>query len=447
MNKPDENTGTPPRRTYKGQAPVSGEVIKIEYGETIRGGREIKSMEIKPDTKESWDNIKKYPDAIINNTPQGQTATLTFAPSKYYESKDIPPQPLHRQARGYMKTTASLVGKDMSEGRSLFTLPSYDYDLKALKETLSQKTAITGNLLLTLWQANKNDKGYYVIDNLAEIANLLQIAPQDLKLYLIYLGGYQYPIIKTGLNKQGKRIISFSSDKLFYIKFNMRLEKGESEATFTKDERIGNNYVNFIRNRDIDTIDIMPSVSIQEELQGKGLGNVLTDDAFVAFCLDLSELAYKLFCFSGSNKPSFKIGFDKLIAKKYLNLEKQVYGVRDTAGKRKSAGQGRARVLKRIQEALKELLDKGHLVSWAYDEATGLFSWTYSNKIIKHKELLTIKAEPEALKKEQNSPAGIATGRQARADKTGHNKPVAIDTERQSIDTERQSIDTERQAK
>lgn len=318
----------------------------------------------------------------ITVSPEIPTST------KFYKSKDAPSPTLSRQARGYLKTTASLVGKEMSEGRSLFTLPSYDYDLKALKETLSQKTAITGNLLLTLWQANKNDKGYYVIDNLVEIANLLQIAPQDLKLYLIYLGGYQYPIIKMGLNKQGKRIISFSSDKLFYIKFNMRLKDGESEATFTKDDRIGNNYVNFIRDRDIDTIDIMPSVSIQEELQGKGLGSVLTDDSFVAFCLGLSELAYKFFCWSGSNKPSFKIGFDKLISKKHLNLEKQVYGVKDARGKRKSAGQGKARVLKRIQEALKELLDKGHLVKWAYDEATDTFSWTYSNKIIKHKELL-----------------------------------------------------------
>ena len=332
-----------------------------------------------------------------------------MTPKKYYESKDKPAPTLHRQARGYMKTTASLVGKDMSERRSLFTLPTYDYDIRALKETLSQKTAITGNLLLNLWQANRNDKGYYVIDNLVEIANLLQIAPQDLKLYLIYLGGYQYPIIKTGLNKQGKRIISFSSDKLFYIKFNMRLKKGESEATFTKDDRIGNNYVNFIKNRDIDTIDIMPSASIQEELQGKGLGNVLTDDAFVAFCLDLSELAYKLFCFSGSNKPSFKIGFDKLIAKKYLNLEKQVYGVKDATGKRKSAGQGKARILKRIQEALKELLDKGHLVKWAYDETRDFFSWTYSSKMIKHKELLPLKVEAGQLLKAEPEQAGQDT--------------------------------------
>jgi hypothetical protein len=304
-----------------------------------------------------------------------------------------------------MKTTASLVGKDMSEERNLFTLPSYDYDTRALKDTLTKNTAITGNLLLALWQANKqtNTDGddIYTIDNLTSIADLLHITPQDLKIYLIYLGGYQYPIIKAGVNKQGKRIISFSSDKLFYIKFNMRLKNGETEATFTKDDRIGNNYVNFIRDRDIDTVEITPSKNIIAELQGKGLGNVLVDDIFVAFCLDLSELAYKLFCLSGSNKPSYKIHFNKLITKKYLNLEKQVYGAKDTMGKRKSAGQGKARVLKRIEEALKELLDKGHFVKCTYDKEQDLFEWTYANKIIKHKELL---AEAEETKQDKTPP-------------------------------------------
>jgi hypothetical protein len=175
----------------------------------------------------------------------------------------------------------------------------------------------------------------------------------------------------------------------------MRLKDGETESTFTNDDKIGNNYVNFIKDRDIKSVEVAPSKSIIEEYQGKGLGNVLVDDAFISFCLGLSELAYKLFSFSGSNKPTFNISFVKLVSKKYLNLEKQVKGVYDAKGKRKSAGQGKARVLKRIQDALTELQSKGHFTSWAYDEGKDAFSWTYSNKIIKHKALLPIKTRAE----------------------------------------------------
>ena len=329
------------------------------------------------------------------------TVSVAPAPSKYYEAKDKAEPPLHRQARGYMKTTASLVGKDMSEERSLFTLPSYDYDTKTLKDTLSKNTAITGNLLLALWQKNKDTGDIYTIDNLTAIADLLHITPQELKIYLIYLGGYQYPVVK--FNKE-TRILSVYHDKLFFVKFNMRLKQSERESDFTNDNKVGNNYVSFIKDRDISTVEISPSKSVIEEIAGKGLGNVLVDDNFVAFCLDLSELAYKLFCFSGSNKPSFKITFDKLINKKHLNLEKQVYGVRDNTGKRKSAGQGKKRVLVRIREALKELLDKGHLTGWTYDEVKDLFSWTYSNKIIKHKELLPAPVKIGAGETRQDTP-------------------------------------------
>jgi len=339
--------------------------------------------------KKRFELIQEVEDDIITiQDPTNSTAGST----KIFITPEKQPLPLHRQARGYMKTTASLVGKDMEQERSLFTLPSYDYDTKALKDVLSKNTAITGNLLLALWQKNKNEQGIYTIESLTTIADLLHITPQELKIYLIYLGGYQYPVVK--FNKE-TRILSVYHDKLFFVKFNIQLKDGETQNSFTNDDRIGNTSVNFIRDRDIKSIDISPSKSIIEEYQGKGLGNVLVDDAFISFCLGLSELAYKLFSFSGSNKPTFTIRFDKLISKKYLNLEKQVKGVYDTTGKRKSAGQGKARVLKRIQEALTELKSKGHFTSWAYDEARDMFSWTYCNKIIKHKELLPLKIKPE----------------------------------------------------
>lgn len=307
-------------------------------------------------------------------------------PIRSFTIPEKPLPPMHKQARSYLKTSANIVGRDMKQ--TLFTLPAYQGNINPFKKVLSKNTAIMGNLLLALWQKNKDENGVYTINNLTEIARLMKTRPQELKVYLLCLAGYQYPITK--FNKE-TRILSIYSDKLFYIKFNMRFKKGEDEDSFNNDYRTGTNYINFIRDRFVKSVEITPSASLIEGLEGKGLGNVLVDDNFVAFSLGLSDLAYKLFCFSGSNKPTFKIGFRKLTSKKYLNLGKQIYGIYDDKGKRIRAGQGKKRILENIKIAFTELLDKGHLKEWEYNEIKDQFNWVYSDKFIKHKELLSKK--------------------------------------------------------
>jgi len=337
---------------------------------------------------------------------------------KFFNPNIKAPQQLHRQPRGYLKTSASLVGKDTSQQKSLFDIPHFDTAIKPYKETFTKMTAITGNLLLALWQANKDDKNTYKITNLSEIAGVLGTTTQELKLYLIYLGGYQRPITKLEIikeaGKKDKRILSIYSDKISHIEFNTRLKDNEKEEDFNDDARIGTGYLSFIKDRDIESVDIMPSKSIQEELEGQGLGNVLVDDSFVAFSLGLSDLAYKLFCFSGSNKPTFKIGFSKLIDKKYLSLNSQVYGTFNKAGIRTKKGAGKVRILQTIKDALTELKDKGHLAKWQHDEQTDFFNWTYTDVVIKHKELLK-KGHTKALNPPEQTKETDQTGQ----DETG----------------------------
>ena len=152
---------------------------------------------------------------------------------------------LHKQARGYLKTTASLVGKDTSQQKSLFEIPHFDTAINPYKEVLTKMTAITGNLLLALWQANKDDKNIFTITNLSEIARQLGAEPKELKLYLIYLGGYQRPLTQLKIvkeqGKKDKRILSIYHDKIFYIKFNIRLKDTERETDFNNDARVGTN--------------------------------------------------------------------------------------------------------------------------------------------------------------------------------------------------------------
>ena len=311
-------------------------------------------------------------------------------------------------AKSAKKTEKENNNDNDNNNNNNFEIPHFDTAINPYKEVLTKMTAITGNLLLALWQANKDDKNIYRITNLnlSDIARQLGVEPKELKLYLIYLGGYQRPLTQLKIvkeqGKKDKRILSIYHDKIFYIKFNIRLRDTERETDFNNDARVGTNYLNFIKDRDIESVEVMPSLSLQEELQGSGLGNVLVDDNFVAFSLGLSDLAYKLFCFSGSNRPTFKITFIKLIGKNYLNLEKQL------------KKQGKPRILQTIKNALTELQTKSHLKKWDYNEQTELFSWTYTDAVIKHKELLKEKVKTLKL----DTPKPEETG-QTGQDETG----------------------------
>jgi hypothetical protein len=88
-------------------------------------------------------------------------------------------------------------------------------------------------------------------------------------------------------------------------------------------------------------------------------------------------MAYKLLCFTGSNRPKGHYKFDTLIRPRFLNLERQL------------KKQHKARVLESIIKGGTELVDKGHLKIWGYDEGKDLFFWEYTDKVIKHPESTT----------------------------------------------------------
>jgi len=306
------------------------------------------------------------------------------------EVEEAPKERLHKQPRGLLKTSGSSVGRD-KESVSLFSLQTYDDSINPTKYILSRNTSITAHYLMDLWQINqKNDAGYYVINNLSEIAKPLNIIPQELKNYIAYLSAYYYPVIKKEKTEKGKTRISISNDFLFSVKWNFLLKDSEYDKIRSDDEKVGTRLSYYLKNVPIESIEIKPNPYFIEELEGRGLGNILVSDDFLAFSQGLSDIAYKIFSLSGSNKPHFKIGFKKLIGKKYLNLESQLYGVKNDRGKRIRAGKGKPHILEKIKDGFIELKDKGHIKSWSYEEDTDFFIWEYTNKIFKHKELYTV---------------------------------------------------------
>jgi hypothetical protein len=274
---------------------------------------------------------------------------------------------LHKQPRGYLKTTAKLVGRSTDE-KTLFSLPEIvpESGGNFLREVISRNTAILGNYLLQLWQQNGEEA--LVINNLSPIADIMGNSNYEIKVYLLYLGGYVYPIVDK--DKDG---LTITTEQLFKVKFryNSKVATKYSEGDYTE---VGGGITKFIKDEPIECIEITPSPLFIKAIQGKGLGNVLVvNDKFIKLALSLSDIAYKILTYSASNKPSQRIADKNLI--KHLGLEKQI------------KTQGKPRVRTTILKGLKELKDKGHIKSYDYKEATAMYVFTYSDKYVRHKEL------------------------------------------------------------
>jgi hypothetical protein len=274
---------------------------------------------------------------------------------------------LHKQPRGYLKTTAKYVGKATDEA-TLFSLP----DIGAteggnfLREVISRNTAILGNYLLQLWQ--QKGGGELVIDNLSPIAEIMGNSNYEIKIYLLYLGGYVYPIIDKDENG-----LTLTTEQLFKIKFRYS-SKVRDKYDAGKYTEIGSGLTKFIKDEPIDSIEITPSPLFIKALEGKGLGNVLVvNDKFVKLALSLTDIAYKIFTYSASNKPSQKIAEDNLV--KHLGLERQI------------KAQGKPRIRATILKGLQELQDKEHIKNYSYEEATGMYLFTYSDIYVRHQAL------------------------------------------------------------
>jgi len=301
-------------------------------------------------------------------------SSFTAKEPKIVKGGNIPEIPikevdkLHRQPRNYLKTTAKLVGKSTDE-TTLFTLPqavNTESGGSFLRDVISRNTAILGNYLLQLWQQSGEDE--LVIDNLSPIAEIMGNSNYEIKIYLLYLGGYVYPII----DKDQSGGLTLTTEQLFKIQFRYNKRIADKYKAGELNE-IGSGLTKFIKDEPIESISIKPSSLFIKALDGKGLGNVLTvNDKFVKLALSLTDIAYKILSYSSSNKPNKKINEDSLI--KDLGLEKQV------------KTQGKPRIRATILKGFKELQDKEHIKNYSYEEATGMYVFTYSDRFIRHKD-------------------------------------------------------------
>jgi hypothetical protein len=281
---------------------------------------------------------------------------------------------LHKQPRNLLKTVGQSIG-NTTDSVNIFTLPykaEQGISIMELKEEISKNTGALAFYLIQKYQENNNKP--LEINNLNSIAEVMNCNNYRLKLYLLYLGGYVYPLIDR--DEITKELI-LTNEQLFIIEFRYSkkvadkydVKNGEIQGV----ERVGNNFLNFIKDEPLDRVIITPSKRFIKALEGKGLGNILTvNNTFVGLILELTDIATKILCYTSSNQPNWKISEDNLI--KSLGLIKQL------------KKQGRPRIRATILKGLQELNKKGHIKSYEYNELTNIYSYTYSDKYVKHKK-------------------------------------------------------------
>jgi len=291
---------------------------------------------------------------------------------------------LHKQPRNLLKTVAQRIS-NTTEEPTLFTLPQKIEPgggaIGNIKEEISKNTGALAFYLIQRYQQNNNKA--LEIDNLRPIAEVMNCNNYRLKLYLLYLGGYVYPLVDR--DEETKELV-LTNEQLFKIEFRYSQKIADKysvkpDGVIDGVERIGNNFLSFIKDEPLERVIITPSPLFIKALEGKGLGNILTvNDKFVGLILELTDIATKLLSYSASNRPTWKIAEDNLV--KHLGLTKQI------------KKQGRPRVRAIILKGLQELQDKEHIKSYSYEEATGMYSYTYSDKYVRYKQSKKDKKEP-----------------------------------------------------
>ena len=284
---------------------------------------------------------------------------------------------LSKMPLSLMKTASRITGRDIGQ-RSFFKNPYYDENPTPQVEKLPQNTMMVAQELILSWQTRKDKGGAYVIKSLNEMAEKLGMTPQKLKIHLVKLGGFFIPFAQRVEVKRGgktKGAIEFGNDRPFDIRFIVLDEEDTRDS-----ERIGTRYSSYPKGAYTYQVKVILSPPLQQALEGAGLGYVLASEGFIPFVKDLSEMAYKIFNFSGSNTPKRGrqgIRFEVLIKQENLDLESRV------------AKRGKGNVIREIQIALEELKNGGHITKWEYiKEKDDLFKWSYSDFIIKHKEFI-----------------------------------------------------------
>ena len=92
----------------------------------------------------------------------------------------------------------------------------------------------------------------------------MQNSNYEIKIYLLYLGGYVYPIVEKG--EDG---LTLTIEQLFKIKFKYGKKSANKYIDGDEPEQIGSGLTAFIKDEPIEYITVEPSSLLIKALEGK----------------------------------------------------------------------------------------------------------------------------------------------------------------------------------
>jgi hypothetical protein len=278
---------------------------------------------------------------------------------------------VYKSPRAYARTVAQIVKRER-EQPSLFNASG----LLSLEET--HRTAITRNAAVLgtyLFQLLKSEEETITVRNLTALAELFNTTNSEIKLYLLALGGFTYPVVTLENDNLRLSVEQFFKIEIIYGKKTQeRYRRGELTQA-------GTNLLTMLVNEAPTEIRITPNRNFLISLTGKGQGyTLLKQNKYVKLSLQLTDLGYKLQEYSSTQSRSHKIKEPGLV--NALGIEAQV------------KKQGAPYMRGKIHEALEQLKGHGYLTEYSYDKETTLYKWIVSGEYIQHGKLLTPSTEP-----------------------------------------------------
>jgi len=296
-----------------------------------------------------------------------------------YEEEEIEKVKTGITSKTYLRTQASAVGRDRSVP-SLWTAEN-KYLENVIRKAIPKVPSVVGLYMIELWvKAEENGeldkKEFYIITNLSEISKELGIPKHTLKVDLLYLGAFRYPVIRRIAEKH----TGVSFEDIFKVEFEYNLSEDEVYKRMNDPQykTWGTRLSKFIENTPIKEIKIKPSEFIKNEIKKNPeigyIGKRVISDKLRPFAKDLNDFEYKLLCLIGAFKKKSNIHFNKLKKQKYLNLEADI------------KKQGMGTVKKKIKDIMKKFKEEGIIEdNWTFEK--GRLSWISIDNVFIYPDL------------------------------------------------------------
>jgi hypothetical protein len=230
---------------------------------------------------------------------------------------------LFKASRVVNKSGSMVIGRE-KRGKDSRSLVAIDKTYPIQKDNYSKRVFMFMQYLIEKWQNTPlNSEGYLVIKNLSEVARDLsdpkhKTTPARIKDYIKQIS-YAYPYVTTIGKKGSKKRLETEYKQPFKVKIRQLVDDGTNigEGFITlKDYAVLDKYP-------FDEVWVKPSMFIRHTIgkdryggelppdikrRVEGLGNIFLPKESIKLALDVSDLAYKIFLYNTTNRPSVPIG-------------------------------------------------------------------------------------------------------------------------------------------